>query len=239
MKYYGKEKCRILKEIRAEIARQNDIEWVVSECKHKGNCKGTCPKCEWEVRQLEAALAKREALGKTVAVVGVSASIALSVTGCVNPFPTTDGVPMPDSTVSVSTAVTETNPPLQGEIEPPETVTDCDLPTAGESPLTQEETTAEEFNNDILMGAPEEMTTEDTSEETTEADSEIEYIPTPGEVVVEGEFIEEPLMGDPVIEETDEETSAEWPDEPMMGAPVEMPTETETEEEPLMGEPIE
>ena len=46
MKYYGKEKCRILKEIRAEIARANDIEWVVSECKHKGNCKGTCPKCE-------------------------------------------------------------------------------------------------------------------------------------------------------------------------------------------------
>ena len=45
MKYYGKEKCRILKEIRAEIARQNDIEWVTSECKHKGNCKGTCPKC--------------------------------------------------------------------------------------------------------------------------------------------------------------------------------------------------
>ena len=87
MKYYGKEKCRILKEIRAEIARANDIEWVVSECKHKGNCKGTCPKCEQEVRQLEAALAKREALGKTVAVVGISASIALSVTGCVNPFP--------------------------------------------------------------------------------------------------------------------------------------------------------
>ena len=97
MKYYGKEKCRILKEIRAEIARQNDIEWVVSECKHKGNCKGTCPKCEQEVRQLEAALAKREALGKTVAVVGISASIALSVTGCVNPFPQpTDGVPMGD-----------------------------------------------------------------------------------------------------------------------------------------------
>ena len=53
MKYYGKEKCRILKQIRAEIARENDIEWVVSECKHKGNCKGTCPKCEQEVRQLE------------------------------------------------------------------------------------------------------------------------------------------------------------------------------------------
>ena len=97
MKYYGKEKCRILKQIRAEIAKANDIEWVVAECKHKGNCKGTCPKCEQEVRQLEAALAKREALGKKVAVVGISASMALAVTGCVNPFPeATDGVPMGD-----------------------------------------------------------------------------------------------------------------------------------------------
>ena len=41
MKYYGKEKCRILKQIRAEIARQNDIAWVVEECSHKGNCRGT------------------------------------------------------------------------------------------------------------------------------------------------------------------------------------------------------
>ena len=44
-----------------------------------------------------SALAKREALGKTVAVVGISASIALSVTGCVNPFPQpTGGEPMGD-----------------------------------------------------------------------------------------------------------------------------------------------
>ena len=45
MKYYGKEKCRILKEIRAEIAKQNDIEWVVSECKHQDRstaCSYSC-----------------------------------------------------------------------------------------------------------------------------------------------------------------------------------------------------
>ena len=109
MKYYGKEKCRILKEIRAEIARQNDIEWVVSECKHQGNCKGTCPKCEQEVRELEAALAKREALGKSVAVVGISASIALAVTGCVNPFPQpTDGVPAVDGELLPETTAAET-----------------------------------------------------------------------------------------------------------------------------------
>jgi hypothetical protein len=93
MKYYGKEKCRILKEIRAEIARANDIEWVVSECKHQGNCKGTCPKCEAEVRQLEAALARREALGKAVAVAGIAAGIAVSVTGC-DDFLATGGTPL-------------------------------------------------------------------------------------------------------------------------------------------------
>ena len=115
MKYYGKEKCRILKEIRAEIARANDIEWVVSECKHKGNCKGTCPKCEQEVRQLEAALAKREALGKSVAVVGISASIALSVTGCVNPFPRpTDGVPPVDGEILPETTAAETFEVIEG-----------------------------------------------------------------------------------------------------------------------------
>ena len=171
MKYYGKEKCRILKEIRAEIARRNDIEWVVSECKHKGNCKGTCPKCEQEVRQLEAALAKREALGKTVAVVGISASIALSVTGCVNPFPQpTDGVPMGDVMMPEQSAE-ETYIAVDGEmIPPPETETACDLPLAG-APVMQE--TEEPLMGDVAIEGEfieetDEETTDETSEETTE-----------------------------------------------------------------------
>lgn len=86
MEYYGKRKCRILKEIRAEIAKQNDIEWVVDECRHKGDCKGTCPKCEAEVVRLEKELARRQALGKAVAVVGVSAAMTLSLAACDDPF---------------------------------------------------------------------------------------------------------------------------------------------------------
>ena len=102
-KYYGKEKCRILKQIRAEIAKQNDIAWVVEECSHKGDCRGTCPKCEAEVRQLERALERRAALGKTVAVVGISAGLSLSVIGCENPFAVQgnmqiDGALMPPET---------------------------------------------------------------------------------------------------------------------------------------------
>lgn len=78
----GKSKCRILKEIRRQIAEQNDIEWVVSECSHKGNCKGTCPKCESEVRRLEQELAFRRKIGKTVAIAGISAACVTGLTAC-------------------------------------------------------------------------------------------------------------------------------------------------------------
>lgn len=78
----GKDKCRILKQIRREIAEKNDIEWVVSECKHQGNCKGTCPKCEAEVRKLEAELSLRRRLGKAVAIVGVSSLCTVGLSAC-------------------------------------------------------------------------------------------------------------------------------------------------------------
>ena len=78
----GKEKCKILKEIRAEIARANEIAWVTENCTHKGDCRGTCPKCEAEVRALERALERRRAMGKTVAVVGLSAGIIASSASC-------------------------------------------------------------------------------------------------------------------------------------------------------------
>ena len=51
----GKQTCKILKEIRKQVARANDIEYVVSECQYKGDCLGTCPKCEAEVRYLTQA----------------------------------------------------------------------------------------------------------------------------------------------------------------------------------------
>ena len=78
----GKEKCKILKEIRREIAEKNDIEWIVSECGHKGECKGTCPHCESEVRKLERELEIRRRLGKTVALVGISAACMAALAAC-------------------------------------------------------------------------------------------------------------------------------------------------------------
>ena len=78
----GKEKCKALKQIRKQIADNNDIKYVVEECKHKGNCKGTCPKCEAEVRYLERELEKRRALGQKVALAGVSVGIAATFSAC-------------------------------------------------------------------------------------------------------------------------------------------------------------
>ena len=138
MKYYGKEKCRILKEIRAEIARANDIAWVVSECKHKGNCKGTCPKCEQEVRELEDALAKRAALGKKVAVVGISATLALSVTGCDDLF-ATGGEPLAGDMIVTEEQQTENQSPLAGKSEE---ITEEFTATAGEPVPETEDFTA-------------------------------------------------------------------------------------------------
>ena len=78
----GKEKCRILKEIRQRIADENEIPWVTQECTHKGSCRGTCPKCESELRELERQLAARQALGKRVAVAALCAGMAFSAAGC-------------------------------------------------------------------------------------------------------------------------------------------------------------
>lgn len=76
----GKTICRILKEIRRQIAEANDIEYVTSECRYQGDCAGTCPKCEAEVRYLETRLAARQLAGKAVALAGISA--AMFLTGC-------------------------------------------------------------------------------------------------------------------------------------------------------------
>lgn len=56
----GKQTCKILKEIRRQIAEANDIEFITSECQYQGDCLGTCPKCEAEVRYLEQQQAKTD-----------------------------------------------------------------------------------------------------------------------------------------------------------------------------------
>ena len=77
----GKQTCKILKEIRRQIAAANNIEFITSECRYKGDCPGTCPKCEAEVRYLEEQLRARSLSGKAVALAGISAGMMLMSCG--------------------------------------------------------------------------------------------------------------------------------------------------------------
>ncbi|MBP5758869.1 MAG: energy transducer TonB, partial [Bacteroidales bacterium] len=60
----GKKICGYLKGIRRKIAEENDIKLDIPECTYEGECRGTCPRCEWEVQYLEKTLFERMKLGK-------------------------------------------------------------------------------------------------------------------------------------------------------------------------------
>lgn len=97
----GKKTCNTLKTIRKQIADANNIHYEPRECKHEGDCMGTCPACEAEVRYLERELDLRRKLGKAVAVVGISAGLA-GLTAC-----------------GSKKAVTNDDMQLQGDVIPP------------------------------------------------------------------------------------------------------------------------
>ena len=52
----GKEKCEILKTIRTYVAEKYGFEYATTECSHKGDCPGTCPKCDAELADLQRQL---------------------------------------------------------------------------------------------------------------------------------------------------------------------------------------
>ena len=74
----GKQICSYLKSVRREVAAANGIDLEIPECTFEGECPGTCPRCESEVRQLESELSRRKSLSQRVAVLGVAAGLALS-----------------------------------------------------------------------------------------------------------------------------------------------------------------
>ena len=82
----GRAKCKILKEIRQKIADENEIPYVTRECTYQGNCSGTCPRCESELRYLERELEARTRIGKKVAVTALCAGIAMGSSACANPL---------------------------------------------------------------------------------------------------------------------------------------------------------
>ena len=126
----GKSKCKVLKDIRKKIAEANDIAYITSECKYQGECSGTCPKCEAEVRYLEEELTKRKNLGKIVAVAGIAATLVVASAGCDVTFPNqTAGAPLSQETTSQTAETQPTTteyeelmgePVLMGDMPMPE-----------------------------------------------------------------------------------------------------------------------
>jgi hypothetical protein len=55
----GKEKCEILRNIRKEVADRYGLDYKPTKCKHQGDCSGTCPKCDAELKYLQRQLESR------------------------------------------------------------------------------------------------------------------------------------------------------------------------------------
>ena len=63
----GKEKCKILRQIRREIAQANHIPYPPDECDYEGeDCPGSCPRCEQEMDYLEMCLINKRRAGQDV-----------------------------------------------------------------------------------------------------------------------------------------------------------------------------
>jgi len=79
---HGRKVCNTLKEIRRQIADRNDIAYLTTDCHFEGECQGTCPKCEAELKYLENELHKRRLAGKVATVAGISLGLASTFSAC-------------------------------------------------------------------------------------------------------------------------------------------------------------
>ena len=150
----GKSKCRILKEIRQKIADENDIPYVTRECTYQGECSGTCPRCESELRYLERELAARQALGKRVTVAALCAVTAIGAAGCTPQPEPTAGKPAvePDNTAVIGLDGNVALPgeeildgaEVEGELVAPE-----DLELMGE-PMPGPDEACEQLEGDVV-----------------------------------------------------------------------------------------
>ncbi len=134
----GKSTCKLLKDIRQQIADANGISYQPKECHHKGDCAGTCPACEEEIRYLERELKARKGNGFGMKVAGIAAGI------CATVMPMTaaaQGV-KPDSTA---------NSPVQTTKKAPIKV--VDLSDSCASPVVVRGMVIDEENKEPVIGA--------------------------------------------------------------------------------------
>ena len=134
----GKSTCKLLKDIRQQIADANGISYQPKECHHKGDCTGTCPACEEEIRYLERELKARKGNGFGMKVAGIAAGICATVM----PMTAAAQAVKPDSTA---------NPPVQTTKKAPIKV--VDLSDSCASPVIVRGMVIDEENKEPVIGA--------------------------------------------------------------------------------------
>ena len=134
----GKSTCKLLKSIRQQIADANGISYRPKECQHKGNCAGTCPACEEEIRYLEGELKARKGNGFGMKVAGIAAGICATV------------MPMTAAAQAVKSDSTAT-PPVQTTKKAPIKV--VDLSDSCASPVVVRGMVIDEENKEPVIGA--------------------------------------------------------------------------------------
>ena len=112
----GKSICRVLKAIRKQVADANEIKYEPRECHYEGECRGTCPACEAEVKYIERELDIRRQLGKAVAIVGISAGLS-ALTGCGDKAKKVDSVSEADSNPTKGKVRVDTLARVDGDVE--------------------------------------------------------------------------------------------------------------------------
>ena len=78
----GKDCCGILKNIRLQIAQENEIPFQIEPCTFDGDCRGTCPRCEAELLYLEQKIEEKKQLGKRALVAGISLGLISTFSAC-------------------------------------------------------------------------------------------------------------------------------------------------------------
>ena len=106
----------MLKTIRKQVADANEIKYEPRECHHQGECQGTCPACEAEVRYIERQLDIRRQLGKTVAIVGISAGLS-ALSGCGVKAKKVDNVSEKESKLTEGKVMVEPVKTFDGDVE--------------------------------------------------------------------------------------------------------------------------
>ena len=99
--------CETLKSVRKSIAEANNICYEPRECNHKGDCNGTCPACEAEVKYIESELSLRKQMGEVIRIAGVAAGIGALAMSCTYNSPSQNSTDNSINMVDVSDTTKE------------------------------------------------------------------------------------------------------------------------------------